>query len=86
MSGHAELMAKPVYREAAAAPESDRIGFFGKVPSHGDFISDGFDRDLLGKIDEWLRAGLHACAVGRLKPAKNRTRPVPVRHSATGEQ
>ncbi len=43
----------------AAGP--DRIGFFGKLPSHGDFISDGLERDTITLLDGWIRSGLHAC-------------------------
>ncbi|OLP42538.1 type VI secretion system-associated protein TagF [Rhizobium oryziradicis] len=39
----------------------DRIGFFGKLPSHGDFISEGLERDTITVLDAWIRGGLHAC-------------------------
>jgi type VI secretion system protein ImpM len=39
----------------------DRIGFFGKLPSHGDFISEGLERDTITTLDTWIRGGLHAC-------------------------
>lgn len=39
----------------------DRIGFFGKLPSHGDFISEGLERDTITTLDAWIRGGLHAC-------------------------
>ncbi|TWD46097.1 type VI secretion system protein ImpM [Agrobacterium vitis] len=39
----------------------DRIGFFGKLPSHGDFISEGLERDIITMLDAWIRGGLHAC-------------------------
>lgn len=55
-------MIKPGQKPAVAASESDRIGFFGKIPSHGDFISEGIDREFVARLDEWLRTGLHACA------------------------
>lgn len=55
-------MTKPGPKTAVATSESDRIGFFGKVPSHGDFISEGMDREFVTRLDEWLRAGMHACA------------------------
>ncbi|AYM84311.1 type VI secretion system-associated protein TagF [Agrobacterium radiobacter] len=55
-------MANQASRPAESAAESDRIGFFGKVPSHGDFISDGLERELIGTFDDWMRSGLHACA------------------------
>ncbi len=55
-------MANPNTKPVKAAVETDRIGFYGKIPSHGDFISEGLDRELLGSLDGWLRSGLHACA------------------------
>ncbi|TDK39701.1 type VI secretion system-associated protein TagF [Rhizobium deserti] len=38
--------------------EPDRIGFFGKLPSHGDFVSDGLGRGLQEVLDIWMQAGL----------------------------
>lgn len=38
--------------------EADRVGFFGKVPSHGDFVSTGIARDLQAAFDSWLQSGL----------------------------
>lgn len=55
-------MVNQASRPAETAAESDRIGFFGKVPSHGDFISDGLERELISTFDDWMRSGLHACA------------------------
>ncbi|KQO77685.1 type VI secretion system-associated protein TagF [Rhizobium sp. Leaf262] len=55
-------MAAPVTKTVKAAVETDRIGFYGKIPSHGDFVSEGMDRDLIGALDGWIRSGLHACA------------------------
>lgn len=55
-------MADQASRSTQAAAESDRVGFFGKVPSHGDFISDGLERELIGTFDDWTRSGMHACA------------------------
>lgn len=55
-------MADQASRSTQTATESDRIGFFGKVPSHGDFISDGLERELIGTFDGWMRSGMHACA------------------------
>lgn len=55
-------MANQATRPAETAAESDRIGFFGKIPSHGDFISDGLERELISIFDDWMRSGLHACA------------------------
>ena len=38
----------------------DRIGFFGKLPTHGDFVSTGLSRNVQGALDSWLQAGLQA--------------------------
>lgn len=54
-------MAKQVSSPVKAVVESNRIGFFGKIQSHGDFISEGLDRDLIGALDGWVQAGMHAC-------------------------
>ncbi|MGM5058674.1 type VI secretion system-associated protein TagF (plasmid) [Rhizobium leguminosarum] len=40
--------------------EADRIGFFGKLPSHGDFVSMGLSRNLQAALDAWLQSGLQA--------------------------
>ncbi|AHF87010.1 nitrogen fixation protein (plasmid) [Rhizobium leguminosarum bv. trifolii WSM1689] len=40
--------------------EADRIGFFGKLPSHGDFVSTGLSRHLQASLDAWLQSGLQA--------------------------
>jgi type VI secretion system protein ImpM len=39
-------------------PEPSRIGFFGKLPTHGDFVSWGFGPDLERRMQDWLQAGL----------------------------
>ncbi|SFB15092.1 type VI secretion system protein ImpM [Rhizobium sp. NFR07] len=41
-----------------ATLEADRIGFFGKLPTHGDFVSTGFSRSVQDALDAWLQAGL----------------------------
>ena len=33
-------------------------GFFGKIPSHGDFIDRGLAAGFKDKLDEWLQQGL----------------------------
>jgi type VI secretion system protein ImpM len=33
-------------------------GFFGKVPSHGDFLSRRLPRSFIGPWDDWLQLGL----------------------------
>ncbi|WP_117190288.1 type VI secretion system-associated protein TagF [Rhizobium terrae] len=40
--------------------ETDRIGFFGKLPTHGDFVSTGMGSGLQSEFDIWLQAGLQA--------------------------
>lgn len=37
-----------------------RPGYFGKVPSQGDFVSSGFGKDLTDRLDEWLRLNVRA--------------------------
>lgn len=36
----------------------DRIGFFGKLPTHGDFVSAGLGRPVQNAIDAWLQESL----------------------------
>ncbi|MDZ5449870.1 type VI secretion system-associated protein TagF [Labrys sp. ZIDIC5] len=38
--------------------ENDGIGFFGKVPSHGDFVSTGLGRQAETELVNWLQSGL----------------------------
>lgn len=45
-------------REATIGTGSDRIGFFGKVPSHGDFVASGVSPAFREALDLWLQAGL----------------------------
>ncbi|CDZ49592.1 type VI secretion system-associated protein TagF [Neorhizobium galegae] len=40
--------------------DADRIGFFGKLPTHGDFVWTGLGRKLHGAIDAWLQSSLEA--------------------------
>ncbi|MBP1853455.1 type VI secretion system-associated protein TagF [Rhizobium halophytocola] len=42
--------------------EADKLGFFGKLPSRGDFISDALERDLIEVVDGWLQDGMQAAA------------------------
>ena len=44
---------------------SQHIGFFGKVPSHGDFIERGLPQHFVNAMDEWLQGAL-ACSQGAL--------------------
>ncbi|PRH88307.1 type VI secretion system-associated protein TagF [Labrys okinawensis] len=41
-----------------APSENDGIGFFGKVPSHGDFVSTGLGRQAETELVNWLQSGL----------------------------
>lgn len=38
--------------------EMDRIGFFGKLPTHGDFVGWGLPIELQRLIQDWLQQGL----------------------------
>ena len=40
------------------APTGNAPGFFGKLPSHGDFISRRLPTELLAAWEAWLDAGL----------------------------
>lgn len=41
-----------------ASSDNDGIGFFGKVPSHGDFVSTGLGRHTETELVNWLQSGL----------------------------
>ncbi|MGH6858762.1 MAG: type VI secretion system-associated protein TagF [Phyllobacterium sp.] len=43
-----------------AGTEVDRIGFFGKVPTNGDFVSTGLGRTFQTELDNWIQSGLQA--------------------------
>ncbi|MDO1583096.1 type VI secretion system-associated protein TagF [Rhizobium oryzicola] len=47
-------------RALKSPPTADtkQIGFFGKLPSHGDFVSWGLAADLERQVQDWLQAGL----------------------------
>ncbi|KPF45780.1 type VI secretion system-associated protein TagF [Rhizobium sp. AAP43] len=49
------------YRTSESA-ERERIGFFGKLPSHGDFVGWGFARDFELTLQAFLQTGLQSCA------------------------
>lgn len=38
----------------------DRIGFFGKLPTHGDFVSSGLGPQFQTVLDTWLQSGMEA--------------------------
>ena len=41
--------------------EEIAVGFFGKIPSRGDFVRAGLSRDFTLAWDDWLQAVLPAC-------------------------
>lgn len=40
--------------------DADRIGFFGKLPTHGDFVGWGLPVELQRQLQDWLQSGLQA--------------------------
>jgi type VI secretion system protein ImpM len=44
----------------ALPQEPDVIGFFGKLPTHGDFVSTALGRRLQSELDQWIQDGLSA--------------------------
>ncbi len=40
--------------------QADAIGFFGKLPTHGDFVSSAIGLRLQSELDRWVRSGLIA--------------------------
>ncbi|TXI01724.1 MAG: type VI secretion system-associated protein TagF [Rhizobium sp.] len=38
--------------------QADAIGFFGKLPTHGDFVSSALGSRLQAALDQWARSGL----------------------------
>lgn len=44
--------------------EAERIGFFGKLPTHGDFVSWGLTVKLQRSLDDWLQVGLRTAQEG----------------------
>ncbi|ARQ61827.1 UNVERIFIED_ORG: type VI secretion system protein ImpM [Rhizobium etli] len=57
--------------------ESDRIGFYGKLPSHGDFVSMGLGHSLQSALDAWMQAGLQAAQQELGEDWKRRFRSMP---------
>ena len=35
-----------------------RSGYFGKVPTHGDFVTNGLPREIVDALDLWLRQAM----------------------------
>ncbi|MDK4741187.1 type VI secretion system-associated protein TagF [Rhizobium sp. CNPSo 3464] len=44
----------------ALPQETDMIGFFGKLPTHGDFVSTALGRRFQIELDRWIQDGLGA--------------------------
>lgn len=44
--------------------EIDRIGFFGKLPTHGDFVGWGLPVELQRLLQDWLQSGLQSVRDG----------------------
>ncbi|WP_170973361.1 type VI secretion system-associated protein TagF [Rhizobium sp. FKY42] len=44
--------------------EAERIGFFGKLPTHGDFVSWGLTVKLQRALEDWLQIGLRTAQDG----------------------
>jgi type VI secretion system protein ImpM len=38
--------------------DSELLGWYGKLPSSGDFIARGLPREVVQKIDDWVQGGL----------------------------
>ncbi|MBB2674415.1 UNVERIFIED_ORG: type VI secretion system protein ImpM [Rhizobium esperanzae] len=57
--------------------ETDRIGFYGKLPSHGDFVSMGLGHSLQSALDAWMQAGLQAAQQELGEDWKRRFRSMP---------
>ncbi len=53
----------PVPVAPLSAPAS-RVGFFGKLPSHGDFVTRGLRIQTRAGVDRWLAEGLRATING----------------------
>jgi type VI secretion system protein ImpM len=44
-----------------SAPAAVRVGFFGKIPSRGDFVRAGLSRQFVQAWDDWVQAVLPGC-------------------------
>ncbi|NLS20127.1 type VI secretion system-associated protein TagF [Rhizobium sp. P40RR-XXII] len=45
---------------AQSPMQADAIGFFGKLPTHGDFVSSALGLRLQSELDRWIHGGLIA--------------------------
>ncbi|MGY5777293.1 type VI secretion system-associated protein TagF [Rhizobium sp. LEGMi135b] len=52
-------MNEPLARTQAPM-QADTIGFFGKLPTHGDFVSSALGSRLQSELDQWVHNGLVA--------------------------
>ena len=41
-------------RAMQRAPAASRIGYFGKIPAHSDFIKHADDQPVMGMLDDWI--------------------------------
>jgi len=41
-------------RAPQRAPAASRIGYFGKIPAHSDFIKHADDQPVIGMLDDWI--------------------------------
>lgn len=41
-------------RAAQRAPAVSRIGYFGKIPAHSDFVKLADDQPVIGMLDDWI--------------------------------
>jgi type VI secretion system protein ImpM len=54
-------MPRQVVRDSAAVhPAAPIVGWYGKTPSTGDFISRRLSRSIIDRLDGWLQAGMTA--------------------------
>ena len=44
----------------ASEPDSSSIGFYGKLPAKGDFLTRNLPRDFVSRWDDWLQEGMNA--------------------------
>ena len=59
------------------------VGFYGKLPSHGDFVSMGLGHSLQSALDAWMQAGLQAAQQELGEDWKRRFRSMPAWNATT---
>lgn len=47
-------MNRSMNRAAPRAPAVSRIGYFGKIPAHSDFVKLADDQPVIGMLDDWI--------------------------------